>query len=759
MSLSRKTDGSRLETLPMSLSDVVRSKQFLNMSRQWAWLLRTKHAGYGFKNHQVASMRSYAVECWACPHPDKNLPTDWEKVPCEYCFLFILFLALDTNFRLKNKLRKNAKDDPPITDGVGYFTKTAEYQDHVLKHVGEVEHSTCSSFHAMKWDDRKTTGLRATGVGACACSRHECVRPGGVGDLQKGERYANMDFIFFSALCTVAMTLSILVSYDIACQWSKNLTTRMEKLPPQLQCSSAKEFICTGLPVWHATGHEAKCRMANSLTLMEGAGRSDGEGIERVWSRTNPIASSTKEQGEGSRRDNLDDKFDYENTCRNLSLVDRLPIKLIVAIEEVEKETAVFADLDGGVTGYQRDQWLSELEDWQSDKQKPNPYVLDTGDELSEHQIRAELLQSDIQEALSGAAAGVQSTSPSSFLMLGLDIEEAQIRIRVDAEKASNASSAELIKLNQRQYTLAKKLTTFRAAQRIYMPGAIRAMEVEPTPPKAVAVELVKLWLLSDLPAETRRAGCAEQLPEKELKLRKGQVMSVLQDLRKQLYLQKLVIKNSISAQIDQDCECYRTIRSAALSLDASASSSFPELLCSDLIIPTEDHKDADARQRLNAAGGNRVSRGGTNSSQDVSRGPGWIWHAVARDDTLPSDIEGSAWLSACCRVEWLKARARLSRWREEYFRWREQWWSSRARGDNPEALLGAGRLAYAAKQAHLMRTRYLIWHSQWSTPFQYSRSGSERFVSPGQMDIDSPIIPPPAGAEIPSIPNSLSSF
>ncbi|KAH8830080.1 hypothetical protein DL96DRAFT_1706915 [Flagelloscypha sp. PMI_526] len=624
-SLSRKTDGSRLETLP------VHSKQFLNMSRQWAWLLRTKRAGYGFKNHRVASMRSYAVECWACPHPDKNLPTDWEKVPCEYCFLFILFLALDANFQLKNKLRKNAKDDPPITDGVGYFTKTAKYQDHVLKHVGEVKHSTCLSFHAMKWDNRKTTGLRATG---------------------KGERYANMDFIFFSALCTVAMTLSILVSYDIACQWSKNLTTCMEKLPPQLQRSSAKEFIRTGLPVWHATGHEAKCRMANSLTLMEGAGRSDGEGIERVWSRTNPIASLTKEQGEGSRCDNLDDKFDYENTCCNLSLVDRLPIKLIVAIEEVEKETAAFADLDGGVTGYQRDQWLSELEDWQSDKQKPNPYVLDTGDELSEHQIHAELLQSDVQEALSGAAAGVQSMSPSSFLMLGLDIEEAQIRIRVDAKKASNALSAELIKLNQRWYTLAKKLTTFRAAQRIYMPGAIQAMEVELMPPKAVAVELVKLWLPSDLPAETWRAGCAEQLPEKELKLRKDQVMSVLRDLRKWLYSQKLVIEKRNLCGHGQ----VSLTHSAVLSLDASASSSFPELLRSDLIIPTEDNEDADARQRLNAAGGNRVSCGGANSSQDVSCGPGWIWHAVARDDTLPSDIEGSAWLSACCCVEWLKA-------------------------------------------------------------------------------------------------------
>jgi hypothetical protein len=83
-------------------------------------------------------------------------------------------------------------------------------------------------------------------------------------------------------------------------------------------------MIRTGLPVWHASDHELACQVTHSLTYKSGAGRTDGEGIERLWSRTNGMANSTKEQGEGSRRDNLDDKFDFENYTRLLGLCEFL---------------------------------------------------------------------------------------------------------------------------------------------------------------------------------------------------------------------------------------------------------------------------------------------------------------------------------------------------------------------------------------------------------------------------------------------------
>ena len=50
--------------------------------------------------------------------------------------------------------------------------------------------STCIAFAALLEKDTKlTTGLKTSGVAGCACARHELVRPQGIGDLQKGERY------------------------------------------------------------------------------------------------------------------------------------------------------------------------------------------------------------------------------------------------------------------------------------------------------------------------------------------------------------------------------------------------------------------------------------------------------------------------------------------------------------------------------------------------------------------------------------------
>ena len=41
---------------------------------------------------------------------------------------------------------------------------------------------------------KKLKGLRATGMAAVSCARHQLFRPLGMGDLQKGERYAHSFF-------------------------------------------------------------------------------------------------------------------------------------------------------------------------------------------------------------------------------------------------------------------------------------------------------------------------------------------------------------------------------------------------------------------------------------------------------------------------------------------------------------------------------------------------------------------------------------
>lgn len=135
-------------------------------------------------------------------------------------------------------------------------------------------------------------------------------------------RYANMDYIFFSAIVGITL-LFLTVSYDIACQWKINLLTRMKKLPSALQINPEAVNLQFGLPIWHASAHEVSCQMENGLGLQEGVGRTDGEGIERTWAEMNTMATSTKEMGEGARHDTLDDHFSFHNFEKNIQLGER----------------------------------------------------------------------------------------------------------------------------------------------------------------------------------------------------------------------------------------------------------------------------------------------------------------------------------------------------------------------------------------------------------------------------------------------------
>ncbi|KAJ7191974.1 hypothetical protein GGX14DRAFT_406795 [Mycena pura] len=93
-----------------------------------------------------------------------------------------------------------------------------------------------------------------TGVwGSCMCV---CSSWGGAttwfGDLQKGERYANVDYVLLSALGGVGVERLVLL-YDIACQWKVDLLERAKATVEKTDFSTRlKDFeIQFGLPVWH----------------------------------------------------------------------------------------------------------------------------------------------------------------------------------------------------------------------------------------------------------------------------------------------------------------------------------------------------------------------------------------------------------------------------------------------------------------------------------------------------------------------------
>ncbi|KAJ7154943.1 hypothetical protein C8R43DRAFT_1126327 [Mycena crocata] len=628
----------------------------------------------------------------------------------------MLLLAMDANFRLKNRMRANEIDDPSLGPGWGYWVEPDAYKEHLKNYVNEKDISTCIVFAALlQKDTRMTTGLRVSGVGGVVCARHECVQPNGLGDLQKGERYVNMDYITMSALAGRSLQ-SLTVSYDIACQWKTNLATRNAKLPSKIQLPLADIDIQCALPVWHAASHNKDCQNANSLSFKTGVGKSDGEGVERVWSRLNPGAHSTKDAGHGQRADVMEGKIDYINHGKNLSQGYALQRKLVVAIAE-------------------RDRQIKALEVVSAtDPSKPNPYTLTRIDCPTEAQVRLEV-RKDEDVLTAGGRAPLHGRSATAFLTAGIELEDSQRRILAELRGRVLVAADRENRIEEWRHALLVKIDKFRELQRVYMPGAVLAIaeaesarDKDGAPPKP---ERVKLWMPSEMATrdvgDTLR-GCVPGLLDMESKLRVAQCNNSLSKVRSQLHAKRHLIgfrDENVSGQVQATkartlideveervqvhARRYRKGRQAVVGVKGEeAYPALRKLEDADLRLDGDaGETDAAARKKLGMIQAGRGARTPRNAPGQSTRIMSWIWTAPGVLDNAEQRIHESV------RVEWSCVLARKIRWEEEvlllreemrrvlwYLTWQSEWWCARTapRTDVTPAV-AAGLRAYALKQ------------------------------------------------------------
>ncbi|KAJ7796830.1 hypothetical protein B0H13DRAFT_2245360 [Mycena leptocephala] len=299
-----------------------RLPQFMHMVREYRHLQMCKRAGGGMI-HWVAEPR--AVNCHtvpACPQPGINLLEGWEDAPPEVSWIYRLMLSKDANFKLKGCDRSSREKDPTLGLGWAYMVANDAYLKHLSKYVAEDEISHCASFVAL-WsaNNKRAKGLRASGLGSVSCSRHEMFRAGRTGDLQAGERYSNMDYLFVSSVIGMVV-MGIIASYDIACQWGHNFWDRMKKMPPPMQLPDWIE-IQFKVPKFHLPPHVKKCHGPYSFNFTKGVGRTDGESVERNWAWLNRAARFISVMGPGSRDDTLDDLCGWTNWRKTVDLGKR----------------------------------------------------------------------------------------------------------------------------------------------------------------------------------------------------------------------------------------------------------------------------------------------------------------------------------------------------------------------------------------------------------------------------------------------------
>ncbi|KIJ31208.1 hypothetical protein M422DRAFT_186299 [Sphaerobolus stellatus SS14] len=282
---------------------------FSRCAREWTHLKMLKRAGCGHAQGSTRETQAgeLALLCPACPQPDWNLPSDWKEKPKQW--LYTAQVAMDANFKLKRKMVSSLTADAGLGAGWAYVVEPVAYHRHLRSMEYPKETSACNGQRAVEEQDtRDARGLDTTGVAGCVCPRHGFIRPKGIGDLQRGERFKNMDYVLFSSLSNTKAS-NVDVSYDISCVWIKNLKSRIEKLPEPLRESAQSYTIRPLIPKFHLAAHVISCQSPFSWHLLPGCAEADGEEIERVWSVHNDVGRCTKEMAPGHRWDILDAFF------------------------------------------------------------------------------------------------------------------------------------------------------------------------------------------------------------------------------------------------------------------------------------------------------------------------------------------------------------------------------------------------------------------------------------------------------------------
>ncbi|KAJ7619486.1 hypothetical protein FB45DRAFT_1033340 [Roridomyces roridus] len=628
------------------------------------------------------------VDCVACPKAGVNLTRELPSVLPEERYLFTIFLAIDACFRLKRKKISSWAADPSIQDGWAYFVKSAAYMEYVKMLGDQKEMSTCTGLAALDHANTKySQGYAATGCGMITCGRHEVVCKNGVGDLQAGEKYGNMDYIAASALRHFIKLLFFLFSYDIMCQWSKKLKERLLALPAPLRFHLANYFVKYVIPKLHILGHLKWCQDFFSLLYTLGSGQSDMEGIERIWAYSGPMGASTREMGPGSRQDTLDDFWHGWNWSKVVGMGETLRLRLVNARKELARQEQALEEFSAAQHS-EVPAWKKSVDDFETGRSDLNPYEIPhAGPTLRDVQLELTREEQEREQASTDVSAAGEDTMVE-YLILGLEIEGQQRQLTADLSANRSPTSSELTAFVTRRLRIARQIKKLRAMQRKYSPGALQRLasqEATDTP----EAERTPLFLPSALPplhsapplsgpglaaaeARLRDSQCAESLEAVRNGLIVKRRLYTYKNLHARRQHQSTRSRSLVDNQqrkIELAAAVYQQARAARLALvHVAGPADWKELLKADLRLP-EDEEEAKRRQQR-AMKGKRREAAEVNAEGEVRGVPGmgeksrlvsWIWMRTGcTDGVLGEEIHSAV------RVEWSKAYARVKRWREE---------------------------------------------------------------------------------------------
>ncbi|KAJ7355488.1 hypothetical protein DFH08DRAFT_803496 [Mycena albidolilacea] len=583
--------------------------------------------------------------------------------------LYAIFLAIDTCFRLKRKKILSWHAEPSILDGWAYFTHSVEYLE-FIKTLGE-----------------QKEGYAATGCNMITYARHEVVCKNGVADLQAEKKYSNMDYVVASTWQHFRALRFFLLSYDIMCQWSKNLRKRLLKLPPVLQFHLVQYIIKFVIPKLHILRHLKLCQDLFSLLFTLGAVQADMEGIEWIWSSSGLMGTSTHKMGLGSRQDTLDNFWHYWNWNKIVGMGTTLRNRFLRATKELARHK----------------------------------------DALKEEEQQ--------KERSSSATPTTSEATATEYLMLGLEIEGQQRQLAADMLANRSPTTKELTEFVTRYTRLSRQIKKLWLMQKQFSPGTLQRLATA-AGTDAVEAERTLLLLPSALSTtESLPLLSAPRLAASKAWLRNAQCSESLDyiphglSMKKQLQTYKTLnlccqcqntrtcsLVDNQQRKVDLAAGTYRQAQAAHLALAHVTGSSAWRQLEKDEEAKKRKQQAMKAKQKEAAQINENGEVRGVPEMGEKSRLISWIWQSAGQTGGIVgADIRASI------RVEWYKSYAWVKCWGEEVLfpqeemkqclltlEWQATIWDQRAKPGHYTGTIvyspihWEGAMALAARQATL---------------------------------------------------------
>ncbi|KAG1740735.1 uncharacterized protein EDB91DRAFT_1081835 [Suillus paluster] len=239
-----------------------RYRELMRVSRIWWDLVNRKRFRFGHDMERSPGPGDLALYCPACPQPGINLPTSWRYDYEEW--LVMRRYVVDGNFTVQHMKMKIPEDDVSLADGKGY----------------------------MWWT-----------------SKRESIR------------HMNMDYSICNAVkYTPEHIGSMLIIYDVACQWSIHFAEWVDQ-SYHLALPKGTEIL-PAVGKFHLSAHKLQCFPRFSLNFVTRAGHIDGEILETLWAPFNKISPTARSMSLAHRKEVLDDHM-RDSNWKKLSLLKK----------------------------------------------------------------------------------------------------------------------------------------------------------------------------------------------------------------------------------------------------------------------------------------------------------------------------------------------------------------------------------------------------------------------------------------------------